>query len=587
MPKQKEQKQKGWSRAVGARLAHYLMPYKGYLIAAFVSAVIGVVLSLLSPVLIGKAIDYIIGPRQVDFTEITKILSGLGAAIVTSALFQWFMTYCTNKVTFKTVRDLRNEAFAKLNEVPLKYIDTKAHGDIINSIVNDIDIVSDGLLQGFAQLFTGVVTIAGTLVIMMVLHFRIALVVVVLTPLSILVAGIITSRTHKKFSEQALLRGEMGAYIEEMIGNQKIVKAFSHEQKAQEVFDDVNGRLYTCGVMAQFYSALTNPCTRFVNGLVYAAVGIYGAIVCVGGGMTVGLLSSFLSYANQYTKPFNEISGVITELQNAFASAARVFALLDEAPEQSDEGLLDSVPGKGEVTLTNVKFSYTDEQQLITNFNLHVKPGQRIAIVGPTGCGKTTIINLLMRFYDVKGGSIQTDGIDIRKMTRKALRSQYNMVLQETWLFKGTVAENIAYGKEGATREEVMNAARAAHAHGFIKRLPKGYDTVISEDGGNISQGQKQLLCIARIMLQNPPMLILDEATSNIDTRTEIKVQKAFAKLMENKTSFVVAHRLSTIKESDCILRMRDGHIIEQGTHKELLKKGGFYADLYQSQFAR
>lgn len=573
--------------AVLARILQYAKPYRNYLFFAFISAFISVVVSLFIPVLIGRAIDVIVGKGNVDFNRLISILIVIAVAIAISAVFQWIMTYCTNKITFLSVRDLRMAAFDKLIQVPLRYIDGTSHGNIMNTMINDIDQISDGLLQGFAQLFTGVITIVGTLVIMLFVNFKIALIVIIMTPLSMVVASFISKRTYNKFKEQSSIRGELGGYIEEVIGNQKVVTAFCYEDRAQEKFEEINQRLYDCGVMAQFYSSLTNPCTRFLNGLVYAVVAIIGALSVIGGAFSVGQLSSFLTYANQYTKPFNEISGVVAELQSAFASARRVFTLLDQEievdPEEQEGSTNKTTVGK--VDLDKVSFSYNKEVSLIEDWSLAVKPGQRIAIVGPTGCGKTTVINLLMRFYDVDGGSIQVDNRDIKTMSREELRRNYGMVLQETWLFHGTVRENIAYGKENATMDEIIAAAKGAHAHSFIKRLPNGYDTVISEEGDNISQGQKQLLCIARIMLTKPPMLILDEATSNIDTRTEINIQKAFKKLMEGRTSFIIAHRLSTIKDADRILVMDKGRIIEQGSHEELLVRGGYYAKLYNSQF--
>ncbi len=581
----KNQEKQDDQMAVLKRILQYAKPYRGYLILAFVSAFISVVVSLLVPVLIGRAIDKIIGKGNVDFNGMKQILLVMIFTIGISAIFQWIMTYCTNKITFFSVRDLRMATFNKLTQVPLRFIDQNSHGNIMNTMINDIDQISDGLLQGFAQLFTGVLTIVGTLVIMLVVNVKIGLIVIIMTPLSMVVASFISKRTYNKFKEQSAIRGEIGGYIEEVIGNQKVVSAFHYEDRAQEHFEEINKRLYDCGVMAQFYSSLTNPCTRFVNGLVYAVVTISGAVSVIGGAFSVGQLTCFLSYANQYTKPFNEISGVIAELQSAFASARRVFALLDQEIEEDIEEEVTAKATLGKINLQDVSFRYNKEVPLIDEWNLAVEPGQRIAIVGPTGCGKTTIINLLMRFYDVDGGSIQVDGRNIKDMSRKELRSKYGMVLQETWLFHGTVRENIAYGKEDATMEEIIAAAKGAHAHSFIKRLPNGYDTVISEEGDNISQGQKQLLCIARIMLTKPPMLILDEATSNIDTRTEIRIQKAFKKLMEGRTSFIIAHRLSTIKDADRILVMDRGHIIEQGNHEELLQKNGFYAQLYNSQF--
>lgn len=568
------------------RILSYTRPYLWYLIGALVCALLNVALTLLAPVLVGDSIDFIVTEGQVDFPSIARILIVLAGAILLGAFFQWLMTLCTNQLTYKTVRDLRVQTFHKLNAVPLRYIDGHSHGDIISRVVTDIDLISDGLLQGFTQLFTGVVTILGTLIFMLTINVKIALVVVLITPLSLFVASFIARRSHKMFREQSAVRGEMTGYVEELIGNQKVVKAFSYEDRAQASFEEINHRLYDCGVKAQFYSSMTNPSTRFVNGVVYAAVGITGALTAIQGRLSVGQLSCFLTYANQYTKPFNEITGVITELQTAFASARRVFAVLDEPAESLDAQLPELKDCDGRVTAEHVDFSYRPDTRLIEDLNLSVSPGQRIAIVGPTGCGKTTIINLLMRFYDVDAGQISVSGHPIDSVTRQSLRGCYGMVLQETWLFHGTIRENIAYGKPDATEPEIVAAAKAAHAHSFIRRLPQGYDTVISEDGGNLSQGQKQLLCIARIMLLSPPMLILDEATSSIDTRTEIQIQKAFDKMMQGRTSFVVAHRLSTIQEADRILVMDAGRIIEQGTHEELLKKGGFYAKLYNSQFA-
>lgn len=573
------------SNSILKRLFSYAKPYRVFLIAALISSLISVTLSLLIPIYIGKAVDYIIGPEKVNYQGILNIIIYLAIFIGGSTIFQWLMSYSTNKITFLTIKDLRSRVFDKLNLVPFEKIDRTPHGNIINTMVNDIDIISDGLLQGFTQLFSGTMTIFGTIGFMLSINLGIGILVVVLTPLSLFVASFIARRTYNKFTEQTQIRGEMGGLIEELLGNQKLVKAFSYEDRAHERFRDVNERLHKVGVMAQFYSSLTNPSTRFVNGIVYAAVGILGAFSAIAGRITIGQLTSFLSYANQYTKPFNEISGVITELQSALASAKRVFALIDLEPEPSDEDLLSHIESDGRVKLTNVAFSYVKDKPLIEGLNIDVKPGSRIAIVGPTGSGKTTVINLLMRFYDVDQGKIEISGVDIQNMQRKALRSMYGMVLQETWLFEGTVRENIAYGKENATEKEIINAAKAAYAHSFIKRLPNGYDTVISQDGGNLSQGQRQLLSIARVMLLKPPMLILDEATSNIDTRTEIHIQKAFAKLMKGRTSFVVAHRLSTIRESDAILVMDQGRIIEQGSHEELLSKEGFYHKLYHSQF--
>ena len=563
-----------------------MSPYRSYLILALVSAIVSVTLSLMTPILIGKAIDYIIGPGHVFFNEVAEILIILAFVIGGSAVFSWLMTFSTNRITFKSVQDLRSDAFHKVNKVPLQYIDRNSHGNIINTIINDIDLVSDGLMQGFAQLFTGIVTILGTIGFMLSINLGIGIAVVILSPLSLFVAAFISRRTYHKFTEQSKIRGELGGLIEEMIGNQKIIKTFCYEDRAIDSFKEINSRLHECGVMAQFYSSITNPSTRFVNGIIYAAVGVLGALSAIAGRMSVGRLTSFLTYANQYTKPFNEISGVVTELQSALASARRVFDLIDEEAETSDEGLLEDIECDGSVEIENLAFSYDKKAELISDFNLTVEPGSKVAIVGPTGCGKTTMINLLMRFYEIDEGEIRTSKVPIKDMKRKTLRDMYGMVLQETWLYKGTVGENIAYGKDDATEEEIVEAAKAAHAHSFIKRLPKGYDTVISEDGGNLSQGQKQLLCIARVMLIKPPMLILDEATSSIDTRTEIMIQKAFNKLMEGRTSFIVAHRLSTIKEADIILAMNKGSVVEQGRHEELIEKDGFYANLYNSQFA-
>ena len=567
------------------RLLTYMKPYRTYLILALVCAIISVVLSLFTPILIGRAIDYVIGPGEVYFDEILEILTVLIFVIVGSAIFSWLMTYSTNRITFKSVKDLRSHAFNKLNDVPLGYIDSNSHGNIINTIINDIDIVSDGLMQGLAQLFTGVVTIFGTIGFMLSINLGIGLVVVILSPLSLFVAAFISSRTYHRFNEESKIRGELTGHISEMVGNQKVVKTFSYEERAIDDFKEINDRLYESGVMAQFYSSITNPSTRFVNGIIYATVGVLGALSAIAGNLSIGMLTSFLTYANQYTKPFNEISGVVTELQSALASANRVFNLLDEEVEISDEGLLEEVDFDGSVEVENVYFAYTEEQELIKDFNLRVEPGSKVAIVGPTGCGKTTLINLLMRFYDVDEGEIRTSQVPIKDMKRKTLRDMYGMVLQDTWLFEGTVSENIAYGKDDASEEEIIEAAKASHAHDFIKMLPDGYHTIISEDGGNLSQGQKQLLSIARVMIVKPSMLILDEATSSIDTRTEIMIQEAFNKLMEGRTSFIVAHRLSTIKGADVILVMNEGNVIEQGRHDELIEKDGFYANLYNSQF--
>ena len=567
------------------RLFSYAKPYRMYLIGALFSALVSVLLSLLLPVFLGKAVDFIAGPGKVDFNGLLRTIAYMALFIAGSCIFQWTMSFCTSKITYFTVKDLRNSVYEKLNIVPLEVIDKTPHGNIINTMVNDIDAVSDGLLQGLTQLFSGIMTIVGTIGLMLSINLGIGFAVILLTPLSLFVASFISRRTYRKFTEQTEIKGEMGGLIEEMLGNQKLIKAFSYEDRALERFKEINARLHKCGVMAQFYSSLTNPCTRFVNGVVYASVGILGAFSAIRGNLSVGQLTSFLAYANQYTKPFNEISGVITEFQSALASAKRVFALIDLEPEPSDEGLLSGIQADGRVSLKNVYFSYDKSVKLIEELNLEVKPGSRIAIVGPTGSGKTTVINLLMRFYDADKGTIEVSGVDIKKMQRKALRNMYGMVLQDTWLFEGTVRENIAYGKEDATEEEIINAAKAAYAHSFIERLPNGYDTVITKEGSNLSQGQRQLLSIARVMLIKPPMLILDEATSNIDTRTEIHIQKAFARLMEGRTSFIVAHRLSTIKESDLILVMNQGRIVEQGSHEELLRKEGFYHKLYYSQF--
>ena len=569
-----------------ARVLRFAKPYRWYLLAALVSAVLSVSLTLYAPVLIGRGIDQIIAPGKVYFDNLLPILIELGIVAVLAAIFQWLLTLCTNIVTYKTVRDLRSAAFEHMEELPLSNIDSRPHGDIISRIINDIESVSDGLLQGFSQLFTGIITIAITLVYMLAINFKVGLVVVVITPLSLFVASFIAKHSFDMFRRQSAIKGQLSGCIEELVGNQKVVKAFSYEERAQQQFDRINHQLYDVGVKAQFYSSLTNPCTRFVNGVVYAAVAIVGALSCIAGGFSVGALSSFLTYANQYTKPFNEISGVITELQTAIASAKRVFDIIDEPVQQPDEPDAAHPTGcEGQIEIDRVSFSYEKSHPLIRDFHLQIKPGQRIALVGPTGCGKTTMINLLMRFYDVDAGEIRVDGQPIKKIGRDSLRSLYGMVLQDTWMFKGSVRDNIAYGKPDATDEEVVAAAKAAHAHSFIMRLPQGYDTVLAEDGGNISQGQKQLLCIARAMLTKPSMLILDEATSSIDTRTEIKIQQAFAQMMEGHTSFVVAHRLSTIREADCILVMKDGQIIEQGTHQQLLEKKGFYHQLYNSQF--
>lgn len=575
-------------KPVLGRILKYTKPYTAYLILSFISAIISVAMSLYAPVLVGEGIDYIIGPDNVDFGSILPIVIKLCCVVILSAFFSWLMTVCTNKISYHTVNDFRREVYAKINTLPLKYIDGSSRGDIISRVTVDIEQISDGMLQGFSQFFTGIVTIAGTIIFMLSINIKIALIVILITPLSLFVAAFITKISHDKFRERSAVQGELSGCIEELIGSQKVVKAFAYEDRAQEKFEEINSRLYDCGVKAQFYSALTNPCTRFVNGLVYAATGVFGAISVLTGGagvMSVGQIATFLSYANQYTKPFNEITGVITELQSAFASARRVFDILDEEPESSDANGIEVENCNGSIEIKNVSFSYNPEVPLIQGLDLSVKPGQRIAIVGPTGCGKTTFINLLMRFYDVTNGEILIDGRDIRDMKRKNLRSLYGMVLQDTWIFTGTVRENIAYGKPDATDEEIVRAAKTAHAHSFIKRLENGYDTMLTDDGGSLSQGQKQLLSIARIMLTDPTMLILDEATSSIDTMTEQRIQKAFAALMKGRTSFIIAHRLSTIKDADRILVMRDGNIIEQGRHEELLEKKGFYAKLYNSQF--
>ena len=569
------------------RLLSYITVHNKLLIISLLTAIINVFFTLLNPILIGDAIDFIIGKDNVDFQGILKIIGILILSIILASLSQWIMTRCTNVITYKTVAALREDVFNKINKVPLKYIDSHSHGDIMSRIINDIDQISTGLLQGFSQLFTGIITILGTLGIMIAINFKIALVVVLMTPLSILVGGFIAKSSKAMFTEQSKIRGEITGYTQEMIGNQKLVKAFSYENNSEEKFQEINSRLYTSGVKSQFFSSLTNPCTRFVNGIVYATVGIISAISSINGNISIGKISSFLNYANQYTKPFNEISSVITELQSALASAERVFEVLDEENEPLDkENAINLKECNGNIEIKDVSFSYNPEVKLIENFNLSVKKGEKIAIVGPTGCGKTTLINLLMRFYNINSGEIFISGYNINDITRKSSRAMFGMVLQETWLYSGTIKENIAYGKPDATDEEIIEAAKMAHAHEFITRLPNGYDTKISGDGNNISQGQKQLLCIARIMLTKPPMLILDEATSSIDTRTEIFIQNAFNKMMEGRTSFIVAHRLSTIKEADLILVMNKGHIIEQGTHEELIEKKGFYANLYNSQFS-
>ena len=569
------------------KVLHYMKPYRFFLLLSVILAAITVASTLYLPLLIGKAVDCIVGKGNVNFDGLIAVLIKMAVMIGITALAQWIMNVCNNKLTYQIVRDIRNEAFEKIEVLPLKYIDGHAHGEIVSRVIADVDQFADGLLMGFTQLFTGVITILGTIGFMLSVNVGITIVVLVVTPVSLFVASFIAKRTFSMFKAQSETRGEQTALIDEMIGNQKIVQAFGQEKDAIEKFDEINGRLQTCSLKAIFFSSITNPSTRFVNSLVYTGVGIFGALAAINGRLTVGQLSSFLSYANQYTKPFNEISGVVTELQNAIACAGRVFELIEEksqVPEVENAVSLQHVDGK--VELKDVAFSYVPEQKLIEDFNLHVQPGQRIAIVGPTGCGKTTLINLLMRFYDADSGHIQVSGHDVMHMTRHSLRKNYGMVLQETWLKKGTIRENICMGKPDATEEEMIAAAKASHAHSFIRRLSKGYDTEITEDGGNLSQGQKQLLCITRVMLCLPPMLILDEATSSIDTRTEIRIQKAFLTMMKGRTSFIVAHRLSTIREADSILVMKDGKIIEQGNHDTLLAQNGFYATLYNSQYA-
>ncbi|MBR1670411.1 MAG: ABC transporter ATP-binding protein [Butyrivibrio sp.] len=559
-----------------------------YLIAiSMILAVVTALLSLYVPILAGNAIDCIIGPLDVDFTKVMSILFEIVVIVLVIALCQWIMNTVNNRITFRVVRDVRRDAFERLQILPFEYLDSKQTGDIVNRIISDVDLFADGLLMGFTQLFTGIVTIIGTLIFMFYLNFRIALVVVVLTPLSLFLAKFIATKSFSLFKDQSSARSDQTAFVDEMIGNLSVVKAFAHEDENMEAFDEINFRLEKTSVLATFISSLTNPGTRFINNIVYAAVALFGALACIDGRMTVGGLTIFLSYANQYTKPFNEISGVVTELQNALACAERVFDLIEEEGERvDDKNAPESFRAEGVVDIRDVSFSYDKKRSLIEDLSLNIKKGQRVAIVGPTGSGKTTLINLLMRFYDVDSGSIEVDGIDIRNLKRKDLRDNFGMVLQETWLRGGSIRDNITLGREGFTDEDIMRAARAAHSHSFIKRLPDGYDTIISENGGNLSQGQKQLLCITRVMLHIPPMLILDEATSSIDTRTEIRIQKAFSKMMEGRSSFIVAHRLSTIREADVILVMKDGHILEQGSHAELLGKKGFYYELYNSQFA-
>ena len=582
----KRENQAGQKETV-LKVLQYIKKYWIYLALSVLMATLTVALTLYLPILTGRVIDLIIDKGMVDFAGIFLILKKMAIAIAITAAAQWIMNVCNNKMAYRIVQDVRNEAFRKIEILPLKYIDGHSYGEVVSRVIADVDQFSDGLLMGFTQFFTGVVTIIGTLGFMLSVNVWITGVVVLITPVSFLVASFIAKKTYLMFRVQSETRGEQTALIEEMIGNQKVVQAFSHENEAMEEFDEINERLGKCSLKAIFYSSITNPATRFVNNLVYAGVAVTGALYAIRGGISVGQLSCFLTYANQYTKPFNEISGVVTELQNAIACAARIFALIEEdaqIPDREDAVVLGSVDGR--VVLENVDFSYLPDRKLITDFNLSVQAGQRVAIVGPTGCGKTTVINLLMRFYDVQAGKICVDGTDIRDVTRSSLRANYGMVLQETWLKTGTIRENIVMGKPDATEEEMIDAAKLSHAHSFIKRMPQGYDTVIGEDGGNLSQGQKQLLCITRVMLCLPPMLILDEATSSIDTRTEIKIQQAFATMMKGRTSFIVAHRLSTIREADVILVMRDGNVIEQGNHETLLEKDGFYAKLYNSQFA-
>ena len=572
-------------KATLTRVLHKIRPYSLFVVCSLIVAAVSVAAQLYIPILCGDAIDLMLGKGNVDFAGVGRIIVEVLVVAVVAAFAQWLLSVCNNRITFSVSRDLRNEALRKIQTLPLSYLDSHPSGDIVSRMVADVDTFADGLLMGFTQLFSGVLTILGTLLFMLSENVVITLVVVCITPLSLLVASFLAKRSYKYFQGQSSVRGEQTALVNEMIEGQKVVQAFGHEAESLTAFDEVNGRLQDVSLKAIFFSSLTNPATRFVNNIVYAGVGLVGAVYAVRGGITIGQLSVFLSYANQYTKPFNEISGVVTELQNALACAARVFDLLDandQVPEAANAPVLQP---DGHVQLENVSFRYLPDRPLIEGLSLDVKPGQRIAIVGPTGCGKTTLINLLMRFYDVNGGSIKVSGTDIRDVTRASLRGSYGMVLQDTWLRAGTVRENIAYGKPDASLEEIVAAAKAAHADSFIRRLPEGYDTVIAEDGGNISQGQKQLLCIARVMLCLPPMLILDEATSSIDTRTEVRIQKAFARMMQGRTSFIVAHRLSTIREADVILVMKDGHIVEQGSHDELLAANGFYAKLYNSQF--
>lgn len=569
------------------RVLKYIGKYKAYLAASLILALITVAGQLYIPILQGQAIDRIIAAGNVDFAAITRIIIIILITVGAVSLLQWIMNICNNRITYSVVHDIRRDAFEKLQRLPVRYADSHPTGEIVSKVISDADQFADGLLMGFTQFFTGLMTIIGTLAFMLMINWKITLVVVLVTPLSFFVSSFVAKRTYTMFHKQSETRGEQTGFIDEMIGNEKIVQAYSHEEEALEKFDEINERLRKYSLKAIFFSSLTNPSTRFINNVVYALVCLTGSFAAVKGVLTVGKLSAFLSYANQYTKPFNEITSVITELQNALACADRVLDLIEEEPQSEDApDVLVVNDGEGRISLKNVAFSYTEEKELIKNFNLEVSPGQRVAIVGPTGCGKTTIINLLMRFYDVDSGSISVEGKDIREITRRSLRGNYGMVLQETWLRSGTIRENITTGKPDATDDEIIAAAKAAHAHSFIKRLPDGYDTVIGEDGGSLSQGQKQLLCIARVMLCLPPMLILDEATSSIDTRTEMKIQEAFGRMMNGRTSFIVAHRLSTIKSADIILVMKDGNVIEQGSHDELLSKGGFYSKLYNSQFS-
>ena len=569
------------------RILKYASPYRKSMICAMIFALLYVVLNLTAPVLIGLAIDRAVEKGNVNFNEIWQLLLMTAVTVLSGAVFQWLMGLCINTVSYMTVRDIRREIFAKFNSVPLKYIDSHPHGDLISRIINDTDAVGDGLLQGITQLFSGIIMIVCTLAFMIAMNFFIAIVVVIITPLSMFVAAFITRLSQKQFKLQSETQGEISAYINEYVGQQKLVKAFGYEDEAQESFDEINQRLYVCGKKSQFYSSLANPSTRFVNGIVTTAVCVTGAVSVINGSLTVGQISAFITYANQYTKPFNEETGVIPQLQTALAGAERVFTLLDEPDQIPDpENAPDCLPCKGRIDIDHVDFSYSPDKKLITNFDLHVAPGSKVAIVGPTGCGKTTLINLLMRFYDADKGDIRIDGTSIYNMKRDTLRSMYGMVLQESWLYNATVRENIAYGKPDASLDEIKAAAKSAFIDHFIERMPDGYDTMITEDGSNLSQGQKQLMCIARVMLCDPPMLILDEATSSIDTRTEIRIQKAFNNMMKGRTSFIVAHRLSTIKEADTILVMKDGNVIEQGSHSQLMSRNGFYTNLYNSQFA-